>query len=410
MRARRVSFILLGLCSACSEVVSGVEPDARSVTQFEITRWGRLASQQWFLLVVDDAPTEAARRLREHLADDLVGFFDERPGACGISWSDPATYRPIDLRLIVVGSSGTLEPRFRDEEGLHALGEDASPALLAAFEAAGRQAILATETDEVRPSVGQFEVVHYMNLLGGESAPRSVAEAELAEVLPSPGWPFVGLAMTRPDASPEGPPLTWTSAVLDVRMLDWPEDGSCPVHDHYRADVPAFYPLNGAWTSPDCYQEAEMFDGDTVQDCAPTCMSRLPAVDAAGQVACRVYGEFPLEVDCEDNPGWTFLESTASGLGLDEALEVNLCELHQAEGDALEACIHDFACEGCEPSFCFRRPFTNEDEDDPAHTRRTFAADSLACTALYGQQSWDRLRIVHGADQVGGLIRVVCQE
>jgi len=401
----------LVLICACGDVVSGIDEDSGSVTQFEFRYWKSTAAPSWFLLVVDDAPTQAARTLRQRLAEDLRGYFDDLDAAdCGIE-ADPAVYRPIDWRLIVVGASGTLEPRFRESEGLYAKGADASPDLLSAFEEAGGQAIVATEASEVLPFVGQYELVHYLNLVQGSAEPRNDAEAELVSVLSPEAWPAAAVAGTRLDVSSDVPPLISSVRPLwDVIMLDWGEDGySCPEHD--RSDlVPAFDPLGVIW-SPGCWEDARVFESFFVADCVPACMNRLPKPDEAGRVACRVFGEFPEDVDCEDSAGWVFLEHTVTDYEGAEPWPVNLCELRQAEGAALDACVNDFGCEDCVSSFCFRRPFTEDDEDDPAHRRPTPAADSLYCP-YYGNTaaSWSQFRMPHGADQVDGFIRIVCQE
>jgi hypothetical protein len=410
MSARSViAFGSLALLTACQEeIVSGVAEDAGSVTQFEVTRWSPAAATIWTLLVVDDAPTEAARSMRALLAADLHGFFDYVEG-CGTS-SDPASYRPIDQRLIVVGSSGTLEPRFRDEEGLHAFGVDASPELLLAYEEAGEAAILGMETTEVLPFTGVAELAHYVNLIEGTVAPRSPGEEEIVRLLPETlMWPWAALARTRPDLSPEHPPVT--SASWSLRLLHWPEDGSCPPFPRGEVDIPSLEPLQAQRTSPACFEEATVFTPSYLAGkytCA--CLPWAPPADAAGRVSCRVYGEFPADADCGAVPGWTFLDSTTSKLSGDDTRPVHLCELRQAEGVALDACIHDFACEGCEPSFCFRRAFTEADNEDPAHLRRVPAADPLVCDASGEPLILDRLRFVLGADQIGGPMRVVCQK
>jgi hypothetical protein len=73
--------------------------------------------------------------------------------------------------------------------------------------------------------------------------------------------------------------------------------------------------------------------------------------------------------------------------------------------------MSDFACEGCEPSFCFRRSFTAEDGENPEHQRPTEAEDTPFCELFGdGEPLWERLRVVHGADQVGGFLRAVCQQ
>jgi len=407
----------LALLSVASLPASGcggvaVVTEEEPIPTFETSFWGGVAPTRWFLLVVDDAPTWAARRLRERLADDLHGYFDDLDAAdCGIR-ADPAVYRPVDLRLIVVGSSGTLEPRFRDSDGLHALGVDASPALLAAFEQAGREAILAMETPEVLPFVGQFELVHYLNVFEGKDETRSSVEDELVEAMPPRFgvWPSAALAQTRPDLSPPGPDVRVPANLLEVRLLDWPEDGSCPSHTG-PATAPAFAPLDGVWTSPDCFGAARIFEVDSKDACPRVCMPRLPVTDPNGHVACRVYGEFPIHVDCEEKPGWTYLSSPESVLSDWKRWDVNLCELRQAEGPALTACIRDFSCSGCEPSFCFRRRFITADATNPGHQRPTATAEPLDCEGSgAANSSWERFRIVQGADQVDGTIRVVCEE
>jgi hypothetical protein len=398
------------LVSACGDPESGVENSADGVTQFETILWGPSTPTRWFLLVVDDAPTEAARSLRQHLAADFRGFFDHLDDADCFTGADPAVYRPIDWRIVVVGSSGTLEPRFSAEDGLHAVAKDASPALLLALEEAVSEAILATETSEELPFVGQFELTHYLNLIQGVTEPRSPAETELSSVVSSEHWPWVGMARTRADTSPEGPAVEWTASVLDVMVVDWPEDGPCPVHERWE-QIPALYPLTTIWTSDTCFEEATLFVPRGYSSCATSCMPDQPATLPSGEVRCRVYGEFPLDADCEQAPGWTFLEQAESLSSFADVPPVNLCELRQAEGAALDACVNDFACEGCEPSFCFRRAFTEDDESNPAHQRPTTTADFAYCP-LHADTDipWDRLRIVHGADQGNGLIRVVCQE
>jgi hypothetical protein len=406
--------VVLGCLLACTlgcggEGVSGGEGGAGSVTQFEHDLWGREVFPRWFLLVVDDAPTDAARNLRQRLAEDLQGYFDDE-AAAECSSGDPAIYRPIDWQLIVVGASGTLEPRFRAEEGLHPVGRDASPDMLAAFEEAGAQAILEMETSAVLPAIAEAELAHYLNLLAGAADPRSASEAELVVSVTSDAWPWGALALTRPDASSEHPAVAWTEPSFEVLLVEWSEDGLCASSgEDDRFTLPGLAPLEVRRVSRECYEESWLFDPQNGGHCFPGCLSRLPSATENGQVVCRVYGEFPADVDCEEQPGWTFLESTLSTIIGYQNWPVNLCELRQAEGAALEACIEDLACEGCEPSFCFRRPFTAEDEDDPAHQRPAPAADSAYC-ASEGLQSWERLRIVHGADQVGARIRVVCQE
>lgn len=403
---------LLGSTVAC-DIASGVTPDAGSLAQFE-HKWPVLTDDRplWHLLVVDDAPTEAARRLREQLAEDLRGYFNDVDRACCEIRADPALYRPIDWRLIVVGASGTLPPRFQDEEGLHAVGVDATPDLLNAFETAGGQAILATETSEVLPFLGAAELAHYLNLTHGAATPRSSAEAELVSALSEQAWSMAALATTRPDESPEDLDIAEQVSTYSVYLLDRPEDGSCPYDRSEHASLPSFEPLAESWSSSGCYEPTDVFPPPGVADCALACMPRAPSVDDSGKVACRVYGEFLPDVDCENSPGWTFLEQgPPSGWGFMGVPLVNLCELRQAEGDALQACIHDFACEGCEPSFCFRRPFTETDDADPAHQRPTPAKDFRYCERFSsGGPSWERLRIVHGAEGEAGFLRAVCQQ
>lgn len=412
LHRRLLSAGALCLPLACSgEVTSGVAPDAGSVTQFEHVWWGATVAPRLFLLIVDDAPTDAARQLREALGEDLRGFFDDIDLDDCLIQADPAVYRPIDFRLIVVGSSGTMPPLFRDEAGLHALGIDASPEILAGWEMAGADAIRAMEAPSVLPFMGAAELAHYVNLLGGTAEPRNSAEEELAHVVTEGTWPWMGLATTRPDESPDVLDIAWQGQVAYVHLLDWPEDGTCPADKAEHASFPSLVPLGSEWTSKECFGEASIFDPLGVADCYPACMPRAPAVADDGRVACRVYGEFPLDVDCETAPGWTFIEQSNSIYESTEPRPVNLCELRQAEGRALQACISDFACEECEPSFCFRRSFTAEDGEDPAHERPTWAEDSTFCEVLGdGGPLWERLRLVHGADQVGGFVRAVCQE
>lgn len=402
-----VALGLLPLLIACQEeVVSGLADDAGAVSQFEFMLWRPGAPTIWTVLVIDDAPTEAARSLREHLVADLRGFFDEADG-CAVS-ADPASYRPIDHRLIIVGASGTLEPRFRDEEGLHAFGVDASPGLLVAFEQAAEAAILSMETAQVLPFVGVAELAHYANLVEGAELPRSPAEEELVGLFPGRGtYALAALASTRPDLSPEHLPVSSVKHLWALSLLHWPEDGSCPALAHGEEDIPSLQRLAPRFSSPRCFEEATIF---TVLNGKHTCscLPWAPPADAEGQVPCRVYGEFPADTDCEQMAGWTFLESTQSGYHGEDPWPVNLCELRQAEGAALDACVHDFACEGCEPSFCFRRAFTEADENDPAHERPTPAADH--CDGPNGPLPLDRVRLVHGADQIGGAIRVICQK
>jgi len=407
--AARMAGLSLAGALATTACAGQVEWGGDPVPEFSHAWWGHRAEQQWFLLVVDDAPTPAARRLRERLAADLHGFFDEVDVAdCGLS-ADPARYRPVDFRLVIVGASGTLLPRFRDDEGLHAIGADASPELLAAFEEAGGQAIQGMETAEVLPFVGAAELAHYVKLIQGAVKARSDTEEELALLLGRPTWPWMGLATTRRDVSELPLELTWNDNIVDVRLLHWPESGPCPTSPDSTI-FPSLEPLRATWTSPACSRTATVFAARGVTECVPQCMDWTPPVDAAGRVECQVFGEFPIHVDCEDFPGWTFLDTTTTQFEGPESWTVNLCELKQAEGPALEACVSDFACEGCEPSFCLRRPFTEADDADPAHRRATSAADSPACEQRTGTPSWDRLRIVQGADQVGGFLRAVCRE
>jgi hypothetical protein len=398
--------------SGCGEVVPGVEEDAGSVAQFEANRPGAPGNTVWTVLVVDDAPTEAARSMRVLVAEGLRGFFDKELGGCGAWNADPAAYRPIDQRLIVVGASGTLEPRFRDEEGLHAVGVDASPELLAAYEEAARQAILEMETSEVLPFVGVAELAHFVNLIEGNATPRSSVEEELLGSRPEGAVGYVwqawaALSRTRPDESPAHPAAMDKDRAWSLNLLYWPEDGTCPPLPGGQAQVPTLEAMDARWTSPACFEEANVLTMPTLAaKCTPWCLPWMPALDDEGRATCRVYGEFWNGADCEEMPGWTFLEST---LGALDGHEVNLCELRQSEGDALEACVNDFGCDGCEPSFCFRRAFTEADEGDPAHQRPVPAADHDACDST-GRLPTGRLRIVHGAEQFHGTLRVVCQK
>src|SRR5690606_33836942 len=107
MKMRALFFPLLvgSLCWSCSDLpISGLGAgeELRQISRLKI---GAYTRHRLIVLIVDDAPTEEARRMREQLAEGFLGWIDDfRYGACGYG-SDFAQDFPMDVRLLLIPSS-----------------------------------------------------------------------------------------------------------------------------------------------------------------------------------------------------------------------------------------------------------------------------------------------------------------
>lgn len=333
---------------------SGVEGEA-NIGQF--THFVRFETAPWtevMLVVVDDAPTDEARALREFLATDIAGSYERAP--CGEA-RDKAKWRPADVRVVLVSPSDparTLTSETNPELLLRT--PNATEEELVAWETAVGDAILASETPDTESFRGVEALEHWARLLTGYDGPASDVERRFMASLPSGAsrdgaYAFVGT--TRDDESPAADGERWIPLAyaqgLDFRAL--PETCSA------QTEAPAeFETLDAYWTSGPC-EGATLFDYDLSHECTPDCLDVMPLVDDGGRAECRVLARSWDLADCPEWAGWADPEDgngeRSPRFEDAESGTLRVCEVLQLEGDALDSCRTDLACEECGAGYCF---------------------------------------------------------
>ncbi len=204
---RTLGPLWLALTAACGSedvtVTSGSGGVTTLLSSFQNER-------EVLLLAVDDGSDAVAVGLRSALLDALAHYDADslnRLGIC-VPQNDPAWWRPVDRRVVVVLPSQSGMARFispLDDPALVWAEPNATAAGQAAWVAA-----IARALDSVPSPDGPYRLLEAthdaMALLGGDVAPASPAEAELVEALITSGTGVpVIVATGRDDQSPLPP-------------------------------------------------------------------------------------------------------------------------------------------------------------------------------------------------------------
>jgi hypothetical protein len=125
----------------------------------------------------------------------------------------------------------------------------------------------------------------------------------------------------------------------------------------------------------------------------PACLSHPPVRSSSGSASCRILAQEQLYT-CPTDIGW--LDPLDSdGVRRPRTISVNgtslqVCEIVQLEGAALEACRNDLTCTGCTPGWCWTE------------------VSELASGACAPGTVYPAFRFVGGSDQPGVTVTIVC--
>lgn len=414
----RATFALAVTVAGCTvEPLSGVEESSMGHGQFSETMGIWVPIPVTWVLVVDDAPTDEARVLRQQLARDVIGVFDDIDSAEADIDPDPGVFRPIDYRIVVVGASDTLPPvHVEHDPDLAVQADNATPEVQNRWEEAVGRAILATETPNTEPLLAIEVASRWRRFLIGEEEPSSAADRLFAGSIPN--WNLVTLlvATTRPDegtSSVERLDAGHDVASYGAYLPSW---GTCYDGEPVELALPRLAQAIRHWVPSSCTDEVNLFSAHGVADGSYSCLPSQPRLDAKGQAACLLHGYVPLEELCPKELGWLDpmdnhgVRRPRVGVPHFANEFWRVCELPQLEGPALRSCREDFTCDDCEPGWCFRRAWTEEDLSQEIKVRDyTFSADfETWCERNFRRPSYDRVRIVHEAGIRSMSLKLTC--
>ncbi len=416
----RVFFSLLVAASllACERPKGLADEVAQAeLTQSTVTRTLNRASPIVFLVVVDDSPSVEADEMRRETArlSAQIGDFSS-----GWGYGDPAYFDPVDVSLVVVGASDPFSARHPgNTPGLHLKSSNSSPELWAAWAEEMGQAFddLATEAEE--PARLLDGLYRYSALLMGAEEPANEGERQLVAQMPEQ-WTLLPFVLTtRPDESAL-PAENWgsfTSSLRETLGEEAPRGfveaptvvlGGQPDCDQWIEDAEDEWPALAKLSDPYLFQKPCEYERSplasrlSVDYGSARCLTP-PQTRPDGSASCRVTLEVAQPFECASEKGWldpeneqgerepTFIE-TEDGWR-------RICEMQQLGGQALVSCQTDPACEDCEPGFCIREFWGDEERGRDVYNAR--------CNEQ-GLVGGGQIRFTHGSDQGDGTMRLLC--
>lgn len=420
-RSLTLAFVLSTLACASDDdpvtaVSDGEADNYTSDWMFGLTEPERVV----WLFLVDDADTEAARRLRETVANAFRlpdGPFPSDASQCPGDARDPSHEDPIDIRVIVAHPGQAAGERLvtphelpglgrlgeRDDQTAHALWATAVKTELqrAPVSAAGGYAPFETVADT-------------LSLLAGQRLPRTLFEEQQLQSLGADALDFVEIfyLSTRDDASPLPPsaydvtsycdPLGNSAHCFNFRELLLGQDGKFllgvgqattqqqPRNAEYLSHLDAHFALEPADNAD------QFFNPILFTSVGSACWKANPHRRSDGSVECRVEILLRDLSPCDPSRGWLD-PTTPDGAKRAPKTEIvepwgeaRVCELRQLEGDALQRCLLHPEEQQYVAGFCYPEP--------SAECLRTCGADSALVPQTF--------RFVAGATRVSGSARL----
>ncbi|UQA59198.1 hypothetical protein [Polyangium aurulentum] len=404
-KPRSLRFVAMALlAAACSSDPVDVNPQTTS----QVVLDGKMVweSPTVFVLVVDDANTAEAAKLRERVAQSvrasLLAHIESRWGTCGSA--DPAEWHTGEIRFVVARPSAPDDAVLLTPEDVPALAwitqtskaEEVDAVVEGVTEALAKR--IAVTGEVYRPLRAAKNV---MDLVTGARAPTGASEtafvASLSEVL------VVRLlvASTRDDEDAEAV-STYELGKVDPSIYVVPtvvgpftlESSTCQVFEPGGSRLATWGKLSDALTYAESCDDQDGWDGilhPGWADCGSLCHDKPLVVSADGVAECKVMID---QVDLElcdpargmHDPGGqpTFVDRHGKKL--------RRCEVDPLEGADLEGCRHSLECSGCASGFCVT--------EVPELVSQSYCEPS--------QQPWP-LRFIGGAREApDGWINITC--
>ncbi len=330
---------------------------AGSAHQITVLDGAQRPSPRVIVVVVDDAPTDFARAMRERVAQDFVATYES--SYLG-SWAscrhdrDPAVWYPAERRALVVSPSRPLGEQiasYTTHPGLAWNTERYTAAEAQAWSQAVAAEIVGVETELDAPYRPLEAQAHTLRLLLGQQSPASEDEQLLIDGLPPHAVIEVYLATTRDDESPNVPSeyrVSEGSAEYGMVFAPDPTFTSCDLER-----VPFIQEWSG-FEYGSC-EAADFFGAGGGADCFGRCLPRPPLVSENGSAACRILAFTDSELPCSAELGWVDPISEGARRALTterNGVTSRICEVLQLEGAALDSCRSDLACSECQPGWC----------------------------------------------------------
>jgi len=364
-KSRSLRFVAMALlAAACSSDPVDTNPQTSSQVALD----GKMVweSPSVYVLVVDDADTADAAKLRERVAQSvrasLLAHVESRWGSCGSL--DPAEWHPGDIRLVVARPSAPDDALLVTPEDVPALAwvtqtskaEEVDAVVAGVMEALGKR--LAASGEAYRPLRAAKSV---MDLVTGARAPAGARETAFVASLAKDLVVRVLVASTREDEDAQSvstyalgkiePPIYVFPTVVGPFVSDSPtceplQLGSSRLETWAKlADVRGFIhdcTFDDAW---------DMLLHPGWADCGSICQSRPIVMSPEGVAECRVMID-QVDLDLCD-PARGFRDPDGKPTFVDRfGTKLRRCEVNQLEGADLESCRHSLECSGCASGFC----------------------------------------------------------
>jgi len=387
--------VMAAMVAGCGSSTSA-DP-GRSVRGFETTLSVDTPSAL-AVLVIDDRATPEAAALRAgvgpavlQLASNLLALGDA---------VDRATWRPVDLRIVLAPASAMSSDAVVSPVSDSALawttveGTQNGVDALAAAVASHVSSLAATEGAAFRPLA---QAQSMFRLLTARRAPASAAEASLLATT-SQATSTIGVAVvaSSDDEDTAAPGSFWDDAPADdssvvAGLVTSPPASSSDSFPrlHAWADARIHALVAGCGGAADA--PFSLFPALCV-DSSARCNIPPIALTSLGVGACAVQVESFTPDACAPNRGWLD-PASADGVRRPQTTSdgARLCDVAPVAPASMDACIHDADCAGCGSGWCVTEIFQSSSGCAPGSMPSP-------------------IRWVGGALPVRGRVHVVCRE
>jgi hypothetical protein len=386
-----IGFLGVYACSTDAYPTSpNVDSESARIGHLEY-RLSGLERQIW-LFVVDDAPTETARTLREQVAAAIAlpeggPFVGE--SLCPGDDYDPSREDRIDIRVIVAHASDDSENRLvtpAENAALARLGERDDPLAHDAWREAIKEELLRSKETVTTGRYRPLETIaSTIALFASQRAPNSDKEKEQLQALAPTPQVFVRvfLATNRDDDSPSDVTAYGISGISGNKILDSEPQFSTEVRllVSGRADddesglayLPDYadYPRISAFQKQanessilvNANEPKNLFDPTLSVDYGQVpCFTKPPVRRRDGSVDCRIHLLSTDLSNCDERLG---RRDPLTGSGNErkprfeltfDGVNQRVCEVMQLSGEPLERCLEDSEANQSTAGFCYPKP------------------------------------------------------
>lgn len=354
---------LIGMGVACGNDQTSRQEVSEDPTERQATLSSRtsIASPLLWVFLVDDAPTDHARSVRKTIADQIIGWLDQRRSESCVGADDVSVYWPVSLKVLIVPSS---DPRDALHGGivpdldLHEANGTSDTAAL--WESTVASSIQNLESDTFGDNDLFSSAVYWHEVLRAERLPDREEDSRFLSTIDENTYVEVFVATSRDDSSR-----------ADFHPLDFgspsPPEWRVQVSPSTDCSSPREleFPHIAEWSTR-IYCDEPLLQYGLACDFGLDCISEPPITLADGQAACRILAYADPSLTCPRELGWLDPKDIGGErkplLAPDPANEHlgerRVCEIEQLSEQALRSCQTDIDCEDCVPGWCLRKPFT----------------------------------------------------